>query len=173
MEEVKLRRGERTHYILQRLAPATPGLLPVPPTHGRVKERRCCRLQELSQSWPLKFQSGLIIRIEKGSWFQKAVSPGLRVAFTLRHLASGDSYKSSLYSFRVVKSISKRLPDHHSQPETMVAAWHNEAQLGDIEATAWHNSTLILSQLDYKKASTLGNMPIRLRLQIVGIRNGA
>lgn len=38
---------------------------------------------------------------KKDTWFQKALPPALKVAITLRYLATGDSYHSLMYSFRV------------------------------------------------------------------------
>ena len=54
---------------------------------------------------PLLFQE-LVDRLtprirKKDTWFQKALPPGLKVAITLRHLATGDSYHSLMYYFRV------------------------------------------------------------------------
>jgi hypothetical protein len=54
---------------------------------------------------PLLFQD-LVDRLtpiitKKDTWFQKALPPGIKVAITLRHLATGDSYHSLMYSFRV------------------------------------------------------------------------
>ena len=52
-------------------------------------------------------------RIEKEDTnFRKALTPGLKLAITLRHLASGCSYKSLEYSFRVASNtISEFIPD--------------------------------------------------------------
>jgi hypothetical protein len=41
-------------------------------------------------------------RIKKmDTWYRKAIDPGLKLAITLRYYASGDSYHSLMYSFRV------------------------------------------------------------------------
>lgn len=66
-------------------------------------------------------------RIEKEDTnFRKALTPGLKLAITLRHLASGCSYKDLEYSFRVgPNTISQFLPDvcqaiiDEFQPEVM------------------------------------------------------
>ena len=54
---------------------------------------------------PLMFQE-LLTRIaprivKKGTWFRKALDPGLKLALGLKHFATGDSYKSLMYGFRV------------------------------------------------------------------------
>ena len=52
-------------------------------------------------------------RIEKQDTFlRKALPPGLKLAVTLRYLATGDSYKSLAYSFRVgFNTISIFIPE--------------------------------------------------------------
>ena len=48
----------------------------------------------------------------KDTAFRKCIDPGLRIAITLRYLATGDSYKSLQYGFRVAyNTISKIIPD--------------------------------------------------------------
>ena len=55
----------------------------------------------------------LVPRLTKIDTFcRKALSPGLKLAFTLRYLASGDNYHSLMYSFRVPhNTISKVIPE--------------------------------------------------------------
>jgi len=52
-------------------------------------------------------------RIERqDTFFRKALPPGLNLAVTLRYLATGDSYKSLAYSFRVAfNTISIFIPE--------------------------------------------------------------
>jgi hypothetical protein len=52
-------------------------------------------------------------RIEKvDTHFRRALSPGLKLALTIRHLASGDNYPSLQYDFRVSRfTITKIIPD--------------------------------------------------------------
>ncbi len=52
-------------------------------------------------------------RIEKHqTWFRSPLEPGLKLAITLRHLATGNSYKSLMYSFRVAhNTICRMLPE--------------------------------------------------------------
>lgn len=57
---------------------------------------------------PAMFQE-LITRLgpriaKNDTWYRKALDPGLKLAITLRYLASGDSYKSLMYGFRVADS---------------------------------------------------------------------
>ena len=48
----------------------------------------------------------------KTTWWRQPIPPGLRVAITLRYLATGDSYKTLGYAFRVASNtISLIVPD--------------------------------------------------------------
>jgi hypothetical protein len=64
-------------------------------------------------------------RIErKDTFFRKALEPGLRLALTLRYMATGDSYKSLEYGFRVSNnSISRIIPD---TCEAIIAEYQDE-----------------------------------------------
>lgn len=43
------------------------------------------------------------------TFYRKALSPGLKLAITLRYLASGDNYHSMMYAFRVPHNIISKL----------------------------------------------------------------
>ena len=56
--------------------------------------------------------------------YRKALEPGLKVAITLRHLATGDSYHSLMYGFRVPSNtICKFVPE---VCEAIVAEYSSE-----------------------------------------------
>ena len=49
---------------------------------------------------------------KKDTFWRKALNPELRIALTLRYLATGDSYKSIKYGFRVAENtISQIIPE--------------------------------------------------------------
>ena len=49
---------------------------------------------------------------KKDTWYREALKPGLKLAITLRYLASGESYKSLMYGFRVPhNTISLFIPE--------------------------------------------------------------
>lgn len=51
-------------------------------------------------------------RLSKDTFMRKALEPGHRLAITLRYMASGDSYTSLSYNFRVAhNTISKIIPE--------------------------------------------------------------
>lgn len=64
-------------------------------------------------------------RIERQNTFmRKSLEPGLRLAVTLRYLATGDSYKSLEYGFRVANnSISRIIPE---TCEALIAEFQDE-----------------------------------------------
>lgn len=49
---------------------------------------------------------------KKDTGWRKALEPGVKLAITIRHLASGDKYPSLMYNFRVAKNtIACLLPE--------------------------------------------------------------
>lgn len=72
---------------------------------------------------------------KKVTFWRKPIEPGLRVAITLRFLATGDSYKSLQYSFRVAHNTIS-----HIVPETcraIVAAFGDEELQVPQTPEAW------------------------------------
>ena len=50
--------------------------------------------------------------VKQDTFYRKALTPGLKLALTLRYLATGDSYHSLMYGFRVASNtISKFIPE--------------------------------------------------------------
>ena len=57
------------------------------------------------------------------TWMRKALSPELKLAITLRHLATGDSYRSLMHGFRVahntislvVRQVCRAITDEYAQ----------------------------------------------------------
>ena len=69
--------------------------------------------------------------------FRKPLEPGLKLAITLRHLASGDSYHSLSYSFRVPhNTISMFVKD---VCEAIVAEYGDEVVTLPTTADAWRD----------------------------------
>jgi len=75
-------------------------------------------------------------RIEKQNTFwRKALEPGLRLAITLRFLATGDSYKSLMYSFRVAHNTICEM----IRPvcEAIIAEYSDELFSLPVNPTEW------------------------------------
>ena len=57
---------------------------------------------------------------------REPLSPGLKLAITLRHLASGDSYSTLQYTFRVARStINKLVPE---VSDAIIRAYRDEVK---------------------------------------------
>ena len=87
-------------------------------------------------------------RIQKqDTWYRKALEPGLKVAITLRYLATGDSYHSLMYNFRVahntisyiVRDVCKSIIDEYAaeviSAPTTEAEW---LQIAELFSTRWN-----------------------------------
>jgi hypothetical protein len=75
-------------------------------------------------------------RIERrNTTFRKALEPGLRLAITLRYLATGDSYMTLQYGFRVSNNaISMIVPD---VCEAIVAEYQEEVLVCPTTPDRW------------------------------------
>ena len=92
---------------------------------------------------------GPLIHKKDTSW-RKALDPGLKLAITLRYLATGDSYKSLQYGFRVaVNTICNLIPatcqaiievymEECIQPPMTPATWEEVAE-GFSKRWNFHN----------------------------------
>ncbi len=77
-------------------------------------------------------------RLQKtDTWYRKALCPGLKVAITMRYLASGDSYHSLMYSFRVAhNTISKVVSE---VCEAIIAEYAEEVINPPTEEEEWRD----------------------------------
>ena len=67
--------------------------------------------------------------------YHKALKPGLKVALTLRHLATGDSYHSLMYGLRVPSNtICKFIPKIY---KTIVAEYNPEVISSPTTPDKW------------------------------------
>jgi hypothetical protein len=75
-------------------------------------------------------------RIQKNdTWYRMSLVPGLRIAITLRHMASGDSYKSLMYGFRVAhNTISKIVRE---VTDAIIKEYGEEVMSTPTTAAAW------------------------------------
>ena len=77
--------------------------------------------------------------------YRKAIELGLRLALTLRHLATGESYHCLCFGFRVphnnysiiVRQVCEAIVDGYAEELLMV----------NLSSTAGHNSPLVVDQL--------------------------
>ena len=68
-----------------------------------------CNFVRMNPAWFQEILTRVGPRIETfDTWYQKAINPGCRLATTLHFLATGERYRSLMYSFCVAhKSISR------------------------------------------------------------------
>ena len=99
---------------------------------------------------PAMFQE-LLVRLsprisKQDTWYRKALEPGLKVAITLRHLATGDSYKSLMYGFRVadntisliVREVCQAIIDEYAEEVIACPTTPQEWQpIADQFGTRW------------------------------------
>ena len=72
---------------------------------------------------------------KKDTFWRKALDPGLKIAITLRYLATGDSYKSLQYGFRVaVNTICNFIP---TTCQAIIEAYMEECLQSPMTAAAW------------------------------------
>ncbi|XP_041349545.1 protein ALP1-like [Gigantopelta aegis] len=76
---------------------------------------------------------------KKDTWFQKALPPGLKVTVTLRHLATGDSYHSLMYSFTVAHNTISYMVKEVC--EAIVAEYSKEVLNIPTDPDAWRSAS--------------------------------
>lgn len=85
---------------------------------------------------PEMFQE-LLGRIETNdSFYRKAIPSGLKLAITLRHLATGDNYHSIMYKFRVAHTTISGIV--RSVCEAIIEEYAHEVILWPTTQEEWH-----------------------------------
>ncbi|KAJ8024979.1 Protein ANTAGONIST OF LIKE HETEROCHROMATIN PROTEIN 1 [Holothuria leucospilota] len=84
---------------------------------------------------------------KKDTWYRKAIKPGVKLAITLRHLATGDSYPSLMYAFRVaantisgiVNDVCKAILDEYAEEVIAVPTTPQEwLAIAEQFSTRWN-----------------------------------
>lgn len=88
---------------------------------------------------PLMFQELLHMvtpKIKKrNTWYRKCIDPGLRLAITLRYLATGDSYHTLMYGFRVAHNTICGIV--REVCEAIVSVYSEDVLLTPTEPKQW------------------------------------
>ena len=80
----------------------------------------------------------------KRTWMREPLSPGLKLAVTLTHLASGDSYPTLQYAFRVARStINKFVPE---VCDAIIRAYEDQVMMCLASPDDWLEVESILCQ---------------------------
>ena len=69
------------------------------------------------------------------TWYRKSLVPGCRLAITLRHYATGDSYKSLMYGFRVAHNTISKLVREVTQ--AIIEEYGDEVLSTPTTSEAW------------------------------------
>ena len=97
---------------------------------------------------------------KKRTWSRQTIDPGLRLAITLRYLATGDSYQTFMYGFRVAhNTISGIIWD---VCKAIVATYAGDVINTPTEPEQWK----VIAE-NFKQN---GSSPIRLVLSIANIK---
>lgn len=103
--------------------------------------RRCFVKKNFLRVDPALFQE-IVDRLtprlkKKDTWYRKALPVGLKVAITVRHLATGDSYHSLMYSFRVPHNTISNLVV--CVCEAIIAEYAEDVINTPTDETEWRN----------------------------------